>query len=44
MGREDLIRLHSAALLSTGERVLSVAHTVEKQNQSYWVLANVVTQ
>lgn len=29
---EGLIRLHSGALLSTGERVLSVAHSLEKLN------------
>ena len=41
---EGLIRLHSGALLSTGERVLSVARSLEKHNQSYWVLVNVIPQ
>lgn len=41
---EDLIRLHTGALLSSGERILSVAHTLEKVNQSYWVLVEVHVQ
>mgnify|MGYP003454585647 FL=1 len=42
--REGLIRLHTGVMLSTGERVLSVSHMIEKTNESYWVLARVHVQ
>ena len=38
--RQQRIRLHFGAVLSSGERVFSVAYAGEKNNESYWALAD----
>ena len=38
---QNRIQLHIGCQLSTGEKILSVAHTQEVTNESFWVLAKV---